>query len=218
MAATRFRYAIVRRVNHQIQRNLQGELPEFMSKTVGKLIGQFQTFGIAAHGKKTLNAIARHDMETAKAIALTTAMATIVHTGRMYALAQTRDDPDGFLKERLAPGELARTALQRNGFSALIPTMVDTTLSFSEQDKVFNNFSRTSGLDVGGIDSVPSASTVINFGKTVGAGIDAGVSGDRLEEKDVRAATDMLPFRRLPGVNFLFESLINEFPQRGREK
>lgn len=218
IAATRFQYAIARRTNHQIQRNLQGELPEFMSKTIGKLIMQFRTFGVAAHGKKTLNALARRDVETAVAIALTSAMATLVHAGRMYVMAPTRDDPEGFLKERLDPTELAKVSLQRSGFAAMLPTMVDTAFSWSNQDKIFNSFSRTSGLDVGGVDSVPSFSTAINAGKTLGVGIDAAVDGDRLEEKDVRAMTDLLPFRRLPGVNFTFEKLINEMPQKGREE
>ncbi len=218
VAATRFMHAVARRVNHQIQRNLPGETPEFMSKTWGKLFTQFQTFGIAAYGKKTLNAVARRDMESAVAIGYTMAGAAMVYAARMYVIAQAKDDPEGFLRERLSPENMVKASIQRSGFASVLPTIVDHGLGFTGQDRIFNDYARTSGLDVGGVESIPAAQTVLNLGKTAGAVKDAVVDGDRIEEKDVRAATDTLPLRRLPGINFLFESLINEFPQRGRER
>lgn len=216
-SANRFMYAVARKVNHQIQRNLPGELPEFMSKTWGKLVMQFRTFGVAAWGKKTLNGLARHDAETAMAIGLSTTLATMIYAGRMWVVAQTRDDPERFLEERLAPNVLVKAAIQRSGYASMLPDMLDTGLSFFQQDKVFDRFTRTSGLDVGGVESIPAAQTAINFGKTIGNTGEALLANKEWQEKDARAATDMLPLRRLPGVNFVFESLINSFPERDEQ-
>ncbi len=218
VAATRFMYAVARRVNHQIQRNLPGETPEFMSKTWGKLAMQFKTFGIAAYGKKTLNAVARRDVESAVAIGYTTTAAAMIYAARMYVMAQTRDDPKGFLRERLSQKNIVKAAIQRSGFASVLPTMIDNGLSLFQQDRVFNDYARTSGLNVGGIESIPAAQTGLNLAKTAGAGFNAAVKGDNIEEKDVRAAVDLLPLRRLPGINYALETIINAFPQRGREK
>lgn len=217
-AATQFMYAVARAVNHQIQRNLPGEIPEFMSKTWGKLLTQFQTFGIAAYGKKTLNAVARHDVESAVAIGLTTTMATMIYAARMYVLAQTRDDPEAFLEERLSPDNLVKAAIQRSGYVSVLPAMVDNGLAMFQQNRIFNDYARTSGLNVGGVESVPAAQTGLNAAKAVGGLVINPIKGDQIEEKDVRAATDMLPLRRLPGINFTLETLINQFPERGKEK
>lgn len=217
VSATRFMTAIARRVNHQIQRNLPGETPEFMSKTWGKLITQFRTFGIAAYGKKTLNAVARRDIESALGIAYTMAAASMIHAAMMYVISGTKDDPKSFLRERLSTENLVKAAIQRSGYASILPAMIDNGLSLFNQDRVFNDYARTSGLDVGGVESVPSFQTGINAGKSAGAGFDL-LKGERIEEKDVRALTNMLPLRRLPGINYTFESIINEFPQRGKEE
>ena len=223
VAATKFMYGVARRVNHQIQRQLPGEVPEFMSFTAGKLVTQFQGFGIAAYGKKTLNAIARHDVESAVAIGLTSVMAGLVTTARLNAIALTKDDPQLFRDENLTPSQIVKFSLQRGGYSSILPNMIDSTLSITkaagitDTGSVFSKSTRTSGLDVGGLESIPSSQTAFNALRVMGAGADQ-IQGGEIEEKDVRALVDSLPLRRLPGINFAFEKLINEFPQRGREK
>lgn len=220
-AATQFMYAVARKVNHQIQRNLPGELPEFMSKTVGKLVAQFQTFGIAAYGKKTLNAMARRDVESAVAIAYTTAAAAMVYAGRMWVIAQAKDDPEAFLEERLSPSNLVKAAITRNGYASILPSMIDNGIALTKpwhgQERIFNDYARTSGLSVGGAESIPALQTGVNL-VNAGSLVRKTITGDPVEEKDVRAATNIMPFRRLPGINYLYETLINQFPEKGEEQ
>lgn len=220
-AATRFMHSVARAVNHQIQRNLQGELPAFMSKTWAKLLTQFQTFGIAAYSKKTLNAIARRDMESAVAIGLTTAAAGMIYSARIYALSLTRDDPQKFREEMLSPTNIVKASIQRSGYASILPNMIDNgialTKPFHGQDRIFNDYARTSGLTTGGLESIPAAQTAKNI-------IDAGaiprkmITGEEVQEKDIRALTNISPLRRLPAINYTYESLINSFPERGEEK
>lgn len=220
-AATQFMYAVARRVNHQIQRNLPGELPEFMSKTWGRLVMQFKTFGLAAYGKKTLNALARRDLESMVAVGYTTTAAAMIYAARMYALSFTRDDPERFLQERLSPKNMVKAAIQRSGYASILPTMIDNGIGITKpihgQDRIFNDFARTSGLDVGGLKSVPAVGVGDSLIK--GAAIPRKlITGQPVEEKDVRGLVNATPLHRLPGINMGYEYMINAFPERGRDR
>jgi hypothetical protein len=221
-AATRFMHSVARAVNHQIQRNLAGELPAFMSKTWGKLLTQFQTFGIAAYGKKTLNALQRRDLESAVAIGYTTVAAGMIYAARMSVQSLTQDDPQAFLEERLSPEAIVKASIQRSGYASILPAMIDNGLALTQkatgQGRIFNDYARTSGLTTGGLESIPAMQTGKNLFDAAAIPRKALSPNEDVEEKDMRALTNMMPLRRLPALNFMYESLINQFPEKGEEK
>lgn len=221
IAAERFTTAVVRSVNNAIQKNLTGELPELMYNSAFKTVMQFKTFSLAAHGKKTLNGLNRRDVSTAASVITGSAIGTMVYAGRMWALAQTRDDPQGFLEEKLSPEELAKAAFSRSGYFALMPSAIDTLGQFAAQDgydPVFTSDMRTSGVAYGGLQSIPAMSAPSQVVAGSYGAAEAAVTDAEFQERDARNLVDWMPLRRLPGVNFLLETFINQFPERGKEK
>jgi hypothetical protein len=213
-SADAFRYAVVRATNKIIQRQLAGELPEFMSKVSGRLMFQFMSFSMAAWEKKTLNLLYRRDVETALAAAYTSALSGMVYTARTYGKSLVQEDPEAYRREHLSQEAIIKASLQMGGYSSIVPQVMDTTLAILREDPVFNQYARTSGLGTTPYSSNPTVSLFKNTGKTVGALYqEATNDGRQIDRKDVRAMTNLLPARTLPVMNLIYEDLINEVPE-----
>lgn len=212
--ADRFKYAVVRATNRLIQRQLPGELPEFMSKTTSRLIFQFMNFGIAAYEKKTLNALHRRDFETAVTIGLLSSIGSMTYAAQMYALSKVQKDPSTFLQERLAPNQLIKAGVQRSGYLSILPPVIDNAAYAMGFEPVFNQYARTSGLGTTPLTSNPTVQLGVNLRDSArAAGKNITDPDYHLSEKDVRAMTNLLPLRTLPGMQHIYEQMIHTIPE-----
>lgn len=213
-AADRFKYAVVRATNRLIQRQLPGELPEFMSKTTSRLIFQFMNFGIAAYEKKTLNALHRRDFETAVTIGLLSSIGSMTYAVQMYGLSKVQNDPETFLRERLALDQVVKAGVQRSGYLSILPPVIDNVAYAMGRDPVFNQFARTSGLGTTPLTSNPTVQLGVNLKDSTRAAAKSITDPDyHLTEKDVRAMTNLLPLRTLPGMQHIYEQMIHTIPE-----
>lgn len=131
-----------------IQENDVGNMPNFMSYELGKTVGQFRSFMMAAYTKQLLSGMHHKDWETFASWASATFFGGLFYVAQTQVNSVGRPDRDKWLADRLSPDKVAAAAFQRAGFSSLIPIGVDFTTGFVGLEPIFDF--RSSGLKNGG--------------------------------------------------------------------
>src|SRR3990167_5717441 len=129
----------------------------------------------------------------------------------MHIEAAGRSDRKKFLRERLAPDQIAKAAFNMSGFSALIPMGIDTALTIAPGvDPIFSH-GRTSGL----------GTSLLDFGSYPAGAVGKGalnmvtsMEDGRLTKSEYNSMTRLLPFARAIGVKQALNVLGSDLPEK----
>lgn len=193
-----------------IQENDIGNMPNFMSYEMGKTIGQFRSFMLAAYTKQLLSGVHHRDWETFSA------WGTSMFFGGLFYVAQTnmnaigRSDREEWLEERLSADNVAKASFLRAGFSSLIPLSVDTVVQGAGYEPVFDF--RTSDLGSSLLGN-PTYDLLMNIQRGA-QGVAAPLINPDYEfsKQDYRAITSTLFMQNAFGVRNILASLGSNLP------
>lgn len=203
-AAALFIDAVSKWSRRVIQQNDIGNIHPFMVTEFGKIITQFKTFAFVSQSKQLAHRIQMRDAEAFLSAMGSAVVAALVYVGQQ---SLRRFDDEEERQKALSTESVILAGIQRGGWSAFLPDLIDTASRAAGQGNVFSF--RTSGLSTGfwSLDANPSTQFVNRAVRAV-SGLGAAATGtDDFDQADMRAITDLSPFRRLPGVSRLIESL-----------
>ena len=194
-----------------IQENHPGNMPAFMTKELGKTIGQFRSFMLGAYTKQLLTGMHQKDWDTAASF-----MGTMFFGGLAY-MAQTqfnsigRVDRDEWLADKMSPESVGLASFQRAGFSSFLPMLVDAGVAPFRDEPIFAF--RSTGLSTG-IFGNPSVDLMDNIAKA-GKGIIASASRSDYDfsQQDWRALTSITAFQNAFVIRNFLAAVGGELPR-----
>lgn len=210
-AAGKFITAIDKWSRRVVQQNDIGQLHPFMTTEAGKTIFQFRTFVMAAWEKQFLSRVQQRDWTAFSGMMWGSFSAGLVYTGQKYVESLGRADAQEFREKYLSPVAIARAAVQRGAWSSILPGAIDTVWGATGGEPIFN--ARNTGLRSNYLTGNPTYNLIVHelLGATRGVG--QAVRGEGFTEQDARHITNLLPFRRLMGVQNLIEAVNTQFPE-----
>lgn len=200
-----------------VQENDIGNMPDFMSYELGKTIGQFRSFMMAAYTKQLVSGLHHRDWETFSAFTTSIFFGSIFYSAQQNINAQGRADREEYLEKRLNPASLAAASFQRAGFASVVPMAVDAAVGFAGLEPIFDY--RSSGLaNAGGpVTTAMSNPSLDLLDKAFRApsGVGAALSSDDYDysQQDYRALTGLLPFQNMLGIRNMLSIVGSELPQ-----
>lgn len=215
--ATRVKFgnAMRRWGNTVVQENDFGEMPAFMSSTIGKLLFQFKSFMLGSYVKQVVNNVNHADRVSTAMLLNTTFTGALSYMAYVATTAPGREDKQGYFDRMLTPQAIAAGAFQRSSISAFIPGIVDMPAMLGVYDPIFDT--RASGLQsnlITGSASYDLASKLTDFGKEA---VKLGQGGD-VTSQTARSFFSILPFQNALGIrnglNVLYDSLPQDFTPR----
>ncbi|WP_146186129.1 hypothetical protein [Pontivivens insulae] len=219
-AKNAFINGVDRWAKRSIQENDIGNMPDFMSYELGKTIGQFRSFMMAAYVKQTLAGLHNRDWETFSAFATSMFFGGLFYAAQQSINSYGRDDREEFLEQRLNPQALAEAAFQRAAFSSVLPLGFDTLREGAGLDPIFDF--RSSGLlggggPVGAALGNPTGDLIDGvFRATGGAAQGAFNSNYDFSERDAQAIAKVALFQNMFGVRNIISVITGTFPQHSR--
>jgi len=211
--AQAFGQAVYRKSNNAIQGILIGEIPEFMTKEVGKVLTQFRTFNIASVGKQTRRDIQlakAGEMEPYNAMMFQFATAVMAVSLKIGWDATTSGDRDAYLDDHLTVKEIARQAMVYNGQVGWGFDIVDTAGSVVLPDAWNPLMSRQGYESSGGIERVVPGLNYLNKVKDGIKGTSNIITGQSDDYKaDARAALGWLPLENSIAADFILTPIQN---------
>lgn len=200
-----------------IQENDIGNMPDFMSYELGKTIGQFRSFMMAAYVKQTLAGLHNRDWETFVSFTTSMLFGGLFYTAQQSVNSVGRDDQREFLEQRLSPQSIAEAAFQRAAFSSVVPMVTDTGLSAVGLNPVFDY--RSSGLDSGGLTLTsflgnPSRDLLDGALRATG-GMSQAIMSDEYDfsQRDAQAFAKVTLFQNMFGVRNVISIIISPLPE-----
>lgn len=199
-----------------IQENDIGNMPDFMSKEMGKTIMQFRSFMMAAYVKQTLAGAHLRDWETLSSFLTSMFFGGLFYAGQQYVNSAGRDDREEFLERRLNPQALAEAAFQRAAFSSVLPIAFDTLREGVGLEPVFDF--RSSGLrggggPVGAALGNPTGDLIDGIFRGTGGIVQGAFSSDyAFSEKDFNAVAKLALFQNMFGIRNGLAAIGGQFP------
>lgn len=205
-----FRMAIWRESRRVVQESTIGETAPWMHGVVGKVLTQFRGFMLVAHAKNTLNNVHHFDPEAGMvfmASMLGTTLAYIGQTSINYAGNEEK------LDEMLTVKRIATAGFQRTGFSALLPTAIDTSLGIAGWEQQFRH-GRVSNQASSAIQGIATYDLAVNkLGGTAKNLIQNFTTDDYMAtQKDVSDGMSLL-LPNVFGVRNFINSVSAEYPK-----
>ncbi len=159
-AAAAWSKALTREATRQIMVNDPSQYAMWMTTELGKVFSQLRTFAFGAWESKLLYGIQQRDLHTLKTVGVATIAAGMMYMLRTQIDSVGRPDRQKYLRERLAPSEIAKASFSRAAYSSLIPTAVDTVVSdFGSRKQVFGQ-ARPTDLSGGALLGNPTMNWV----------------------------------------------------------
>ena len=176
-----------------IQENDIGNMPLFMTSDMGKTIGQFRSFMLAAHTKQLLAGIHARDLTTLNSWWMSMFFGGLAYLGQTHVNSIGRDDREEWLEERLSASNIGKAAFQRAGFSTFAPMAIDLTAGSVMDDPVFSFRTTELGTGIFGNPSVD----LLNQAQRAASGIGKAALRDDYDwsKQDQRALTSTLPLQ-----------------------
>lgn len=212
-AATAFINAIDRWSKKIIQENDIGQMSKWMTTDLGKTMLQFRSFMVAAWTKQTLTGLHHKDWDTFVMWSTSILFGGLSYTAQTYINSMGRDDQKEFLRERLNPSALGRSAFQRAGFSTIVPGAVDSMVQAVGYEPVFA-YGRTTGLASNALLGNPSTD-LLDKAVRASRGIVASASRSDYDfsQQDWRALTSITPFQNAMGIRNIYHILGQRLPR-----
>ena len=196
-----FEGALMRRAREIIQENDIGSMHQWMAHPVWQMITQFRAFPIHAWDKQLMLNANMRDGETLAAGVLGAVIPSLIYSVQQHIASVGRSDSGVWLDKRLDPQHLIGAAIQRHGWSSLLPTIVDSALPFFGQKPFFD--ARNTGQQADLIFGNPTASFITDASKAVGGTIKSFVDDRRLSQDELR------DWHRLFGNNLVTSAVLN---------
>lgn len=212
-AVTSLANALTVSSNRMIQKQMAGELPDFMTRSTGQTLFQFTTFVQSAWAKKSVNLVYHRDAVAAKGIALTTTSAAMVYTVRTYLNSLGQEDPQAYRDLRLTPENIAKAGIQMGGYWSMLPMAVDTAVSLTGYDPIFQ-YARSSGLGTDVVSGNPTVDLLNSSGKAVSGAVQSITNDDyEWSQQDKKNLIKLMPWQTMQGTKQVFDSLGHDLPK-----
>lgn len=192
-----FRAAVVRDVDRVVVTPGQDK-PLWMSTEIGKIIGQFKSFGISSMQKTTLSGIQQRDAATLNGTLLMLALGAVTYKLKMEAAGkETSDDPAVWAVEAFDRSGLAGWLMEVNATAEKV-SRGTVGLSAITGKQISRYASRNATASLLG----PSLGTVQDILDVTGS----AVSGD-FQKSDVRKLRQLIPAQNLFYLRDLFNTV-----------
>jgi len=207
----KFGMMLHRKSTNAIQDINVGETPMWLNTEIGKFVGQFRTFSVAALSKQTTRdykMLREGDMEGAVSMAFnmgTSVMANVVKVGFVAATLPALDR-EGYLEKALSPASIANQILSYTGpLSPLVEAanlVGDTTFGDAYGDIMGSKM----GFRARGLSSIVPSLAYANKAYKGISGLSAAALTDKeASRSDYKALYSTLPFSN----NYAFEAVNN---------
>lgn len=200
-----------RKSTNAIQDINVGETPMWLNTEMGKFLGQFRTFSIAALSKQTTRdykMLREGDMEAAVSMAFNTATSVMANVAKIGFVAATLpgDARDEYLAKALNPASIANQILSYTG--PLSPLMEG--INFAGDTMLGDTWGKIAGSKMGfranGLTALAPGINYINKGFKGASGILSSTLTDKnLSKADYRSLYSTIPFSN----NYMFETINN---------
>lgn len=206
----KFGNAMRRWGNTVVQENDFGEMPAFMSSTLGKVLFQFKSFMMGSYVKQVVNNVKHHDRLAAAMLFNTTFAGGLSYLAYVGASSVGREDQEEYLERMLSLDRMAAGAFQRSSISAFIPGIIDMPAILGVYDPLFDT--RASGLQsnlITGSASYDLANKATNFGQEA---VEALRDGE-FTSNTARSFFNLAPFQNALGIRNALNVLYDELPE-----
>jgi hypothetical protein len=211
-----YEYALHLWVRKMIQENDLGQMNTVLGTSMGRLMGQFRMFMMAAYTKNTLHNLHMRDWETVSGVLGSTVLAGLTYAARTHLNSIGRSDRDQYLAKRLDGKSIAAAAVQGGAFSSVMPMLADLGTYAMGFDPLFD--ARVTGTPAQGLTSNPTMS-LLNSALQASRGVTASARGDgAYNQQDARALQSIMPFSNLLPVVWTANSLISGLPTQDTHK
>jgi len=200
LARDAFTFALQRWMRRAIQKNDIGDLPQFMTTDVGKIIFQFRSFMMVSWAKQAIHGVRMHDFET-----FATFIGSMLFGALGYGLltsvnAVGRPDADEYLEERLNPTQLATAAFYRAGWASLLPMGIDTGTMVAGVDPIFAH-ARVTQMSTDFLFGNPTFDLIDSGSKALRGMAASAVNPEyQYSQQDYRALQRTLMFQNVTGI------------------
>jgi len=219
-AAATLEMSLGRAVRRIIQENAYGGTFPLMHTALGKVLFQFRSFMMNSLTKQFMNGIALHNAQTYAAVAQSMFFGTLAYVAQSNL--NWWHDPEK-LAEELSIGEIAKSAVQRSGYTGWAAPLIDQavqTASMGTLEGPFAGKRSTQGLGTGFIAGNPTVNLFETAVKGVFGPLNAAVNPDYdLSQQDFKNLTSVLPYAntmylRSPLAFMLQESGLPQYSTR----
>jgi hypothetical protein len=210
-----FTHAVYRWSRKAVQENDIGNLSQWMTTPMGRMLGQFKTFVMVAHQKQLLAGLYHMDQKVLTGWAIGMFLGSMTYIGQTNLNAFGRGDTDKHLDRMLTPEKIALAGFNRLGAAALVPTMVDSALlPFLGFDGLFTD-ARSSGLGADIISGNPTVRMFADVGNVVGGAVQTVVDPEyKASKADVKATFSVLPLGNAIGIRNISNLMAADLPYK----
>lgn len=211
-AQAAYRQGIFRAVRRDILSPNLVEGPRWMTTPVGQLFAQLRRFTVQAWENKLLFAIQQRDVMVFKSVIGSMLAGGLGFAARTILEAPAKQDPEKYLKERLAPNMIAKAAFARSGYSSLIPGAIDSLMNISGRRSVFE-FSRGSGLSGNFLQGIPTWDWLTSVARSRQAILGPMTNPEySFSREDLRAIENGLWLPNVFGLRDVIDRLFDHLP------
>jgi hypothetical protein len=200
-----------------------GDFSRWMTSDMAKVFLQFRNFTIGSVENQLGYNIHRIQegrvLDAVAPMSAALVSGSLVYIGWVYMNSIGREDRATYLHERLSPGAIAKGAIQRAGWTSIVPAAVDTASFCAGFDPVFNDYARTTGLKSDALLGNPTFE-MLNRAQQVARGIGGSVFNPdyRWSQEDYRAARGLIPWNNAIGIRNILQSFDKKFPKYSTPK
>ncbi len=200
VARDAFTFSLQRWLRRAIQKNDIGDLAQFMTTDVGKIIFQFRSFMMVSWAKQTIHGVRMADFETYASFLGSLMFGALGYALMVGSSAPGRDDADEYLREQLNPSALGSAAFYRSGWASILPIGIDTGVEMSGNDPIFAH-ARATGMSAGAFFGNPSVDLLDNTLKGFRGVVASSLNPDyEFSERDYNALTRTLALQNANGI------------------
>lgn len=198
-----------------ILRNDLGNGARWMSTPMAQTLFQFRSFMLNSWAKNTLYNANMRDMKSFATVTYSMMMASMVYAVQQKLQNVGRSDAEKVLRDRLSFNNLAKAGFQRAGVSSIMPMLVDTGVSFTGYDPLFDF--RTSAQPSDLLFGNPTMGLLNDMQKAGASVIQPMLTGRAVSQQDMRNWYRTLPYQNSMPLMNGFSLMISDMPERSEK-
>ena len=191
-----------------IQESSMGSLHRWqLTSNVAKIVGQFQSFVVAAWSKQLMKAVTRHDMEALRGLVGASATVLLANYARIQATSAFKENREDYIEKQMEDFEFFKTTLFRLPQFSIAGRLVDTAGTFGFGGpfiEPYRSSSLGSAFDLG---ANPTGRRWFGAAEATSSMLTMATTGDgEFSKKELRQLRNLFPFQSLPPVSFLLNA------------
>jgi len=203
---------LVRRIGKAVvQENDAGMMHRVMGEPMAAAAIQFRSFMFGSVTNLLARGVHIRDINVLQQMAWGSFIAGLTWSGQTAINAVGKDDPKGYLKDRLTTEHIAKAAIARSPFGAAVPTAIDSAMWAGGQDPLFDY--RSSGIShdiLGGIASVDYANKAAGTPEAIRNLINKGT----MSKAQARNMWSLIPLQNTIAGRWVLNYLSQDLPKR----